>query len=189
MTFAETFFDFDEEVDRLNETIEDLEAEIDQLETEEQNNEDVDNSQQIEAHHQLIAELQSQRKGVVWARDQAFESNDFPQWDEDVDGVTLGALRAGAYGKMRDDLEADAEAGGGTSSTLLVAEGTVDAPYIDDSMSDVECVGAVAELHPFYREWASSRVNELVDPEASIHDEGNANDSDDSPARSHETET
>ena len=175
MTFAETFFDFDEEVERFDEAIGQLQDKIAELE-DEQATDDVDNSQQIDGLTQLISQLQSQRKGVIWARDRAYESEDFPGWDEDVDGVTLGALRAGAYGGMRDDIETDPDAGNGTTSTLMVAEGTVDAPYIDDGMSDVERVGAVANLHPYFREWAEGRINALIDPESSVHDEGNGND-------------
>lgn len=155
-TFNETYFDFDEEVQRLEERIDDLRANLNEM--------DDDAPQRAETAAQL-QQVESEKKGVIWARDRAYESEDFPQWDEDVDGVTLGGLRAGAYSGLQDDLSRDDDAGAGTTGTLLVAEGTVEAPYVDDSMTDVQRVGAVKQLHPFYRTWAEARVNALMDPE------------------------
>jgi hypothetical protein len=157
-TFNETYFDFDDAVEDLEEQIEEIDDAIG----------DLDDDDDSGAREYLTAQKQdlvSQKKGAIWARDHAYASDDFPQWDEDVDGVTLGALRAGAFGGLQDDIESDPNAGGGTSTNLLVAEGTVDAPYVDDSMSEAQRAGAVAQLHPYFRTWADARVNELMDPE------------------------
>lgn len=156
MTFNDTYYEFDQEVTRLEDAIDSLQDDAADL---------ADDNPQKERVLAEVNALQAQRKGVVWARDRAYESDDFPQWDDDVDGVTLGAIRAGTYGSLQDDLERDPNAGSGTSTNLLVAEGTVEAPYIDDSMSDAEQAGAVAQLHPWYRQWAEARINELLDPE------------------------
>lgn len=156
MTFNDTHFNFSEEADRLEQQIEKVEKELSELDSESPS------AEVLQAEKQ---ELQAQRKGVLWAQNSAYESDDFPQWDEDVDGVTLGALRASAYGNIQNDLEQDPDAGSGTSAILLIAEGTVEAPYIDDSMTDAQRAGAVGQLHPFYQKWAEARVNELMDPE------------------------
>lgn len=155
-TFNETHFDFDESTAALNDQIQEFRDKADDL--------DDDNSQK-DTFLAKAQQLESQRKGAVWARDRAAESDDFPQWDDDVDGVTLAALRAGAYGGLEDDLQQDPNAGSGTSTNLLVAEGTVDAPYVNEGMTDAQRAGAVAQLHPFYRKWAVARINELMDPE------------------------
>lgn len=156
-TFNETFVNFDESIEDLEEQIEELEAKASDLED--------DNPRRAQLLSQR-SRIDSQRKGAVWARDRAYESDDFPQWDEDVDGITLAALRAGAYGGLQDDVESDPNAGSGTSTNLLVAEGTVEAPYIDEGMSDADKAQAVSQLHPFFRNFAEGRINELMDPEA-----------------------
>lgn len=181
-TFAETRFEFDAEIERLDERIADLEAQVEEMDN---------GTPGADAVTATLQQLRTRKKGVVWARDHAHESDDFPQWDEAVDGVTFGGLRAGTYGGLRDDLDADPDAGSGTSSTLVVAEGTVEAPYIDDDMTETERVSAVAQLHPFYREWAEARITALMDPESDVHDagEGNGSNSDSSPAATSTSET
>ena len=170
MTFNETYYEFDAEIERLESQIQDLREQLNDLD---------ENSPQRPVIADELSSLQSQRQGVVWARDRAFENDDFPQWDEDVDGVTLGAIRAGTFGRLQDDVAGDPNAGGGTSTNLLVAEGTVvsptdgeQAPYVDSGMPDSQQAAAVAQLHPYYREWAQARINDLLDPES-----GNATNS------------
>ena len=180
-TFNETTVNFDGEVKRLQDRIDDLQEQLAELDADAPQREQVTST---------IQTLESHRKGVVWARDQAYESDDFPQWDEDADGITLGALRAGAYAGLRDDMEADPDAGGGTTGNLVVAEGTVEAPYIDDGMTDTERIGAVSQLHPFFRDWAEARITTLMDPEADLSDtEGNGTPSDGSLEKTPETTT
>ncbi len=181
-TFNETTVNFDDEVKRLQDRIDDLQDQLSELDAD---------APQRETIASTIQQLESHRKGVVWARDQAYKSDDFPQWDEDIDKITLGALRAGAYAALCDDIEADPDAGGGTSGNLVVAEGTVEAPYIDSGMTDAERIGAISQLHPFFRDWAEARITTLMDPEADIGstDEGNGTDSGDSPEKTPETTT
>jgi len=160
-TFNETEFVFDEEITRLQDEIDELRAKVDSA--------DQDNPQRREMGATL-QQLESERKGAVWARDNAYENPDFPTWASNADSVTLGGLRAGPYSDLQNDLENDSTAGSGTTAQLLVAEGTLKAPYIDDGMGETERAAAVASLHPFYRMWAEARINELMDPES-----GNAN--------------
>jgi len=163
VTFNETFFDFGDSVEALEDEIADLTEQLDEL--------NADNPMRAQLRSRR-SQLATQRKGAVWARDRAFVSEDFPVWDEDVDGVTLGAVRAGAFAGIESDV---ADAGGEGSSLLLIADGTVDAPYAGDDMTDEQEAAAVGQLHPYYRKWAEARIDELLDPE------GNATGSSDSP--------
>lgn len=163
MTFNETYFGFDESIKAIEDEIEDVKERLDNVE------------EGNPIRPQLLNErtqLASQRKGAIWARDRAHESDDFPEWDEDVDGVTLGAVRAGTM----EGIESEASnRDGGGAGLLLIADGTVEAPYVDDDMSDTERAAVVGQLHPYYRKWAEGRIDELFDPE------GNALGSSDSP--------
>jgi len=156
-TFNATRFEFDAEVVRIEGEIEDLQTDLEGL---------PDNSPKAPRLAQRIQDLQAQRKGVIWARGRAFESDDFPAWDEDVDDVTLGAITAGVYGRVQNDLGRDPDAGEGTANTLIVAEATVDAPYAGDDVSDEATIAAVAQLHPYFIQWAKDRVDDLLDPES-----------------------
>lgn len=162
-TFNVTYFDFDAEEERLSDDIDTIQEKIDELQEE-----DEDVSNQIAALQAQLSQLQSQRKGVVWARDSAPESDDFPQWDETVDGVKLGAVRASTFGNLQNDLESDPNAGSGTSDILYVADGTVEAPYADDDLSDTRLAGVVGNLHPWYIQWASAAIDRLMDPEGNV---------------------
>lgn len=159
-TFNQTYFDFDEEEDRLDAEIADLQDRIGEL----QGGED-DNSGTIQALQAQLSKLQSQRKGVIWARDTAPGHDDFAAWGEAAGGVTLGAVRASTFGNLQNDLESDPNAGSGTSDILYVADGTVDAPYTDDELSDKQLVGVVGQLHPYFIQWASAAIDRLMDPE------------------------
>jgi len=167
-TFNQTFFDFDEEEDRLDNEIADLRDRIGDA--------DKDTATALKAR---LSKLESQRKGVLWARDRAPNSDDFPMWDEAADGVTLGAVRASTFGNLQNDLESDPNAGSGTSDILLVADGTVEAPYLDESMGDKQLVGVVGKLHPYYIQFASACIDRLLDPTGPAG--GNAKPSEPSP--------
>jgi hypothetical protein len=160
-TFNHTSFNFDDEVSRLEARAEELQEEIAEAD-----------DAVAEVKSQQLRTVQCQRKGAVWARDRAFESDDFSMWDEDVDAVTLGAPRGGAWRDLQDEMEAAIDTGTGTTSTLLIVDGSVDVPYIDGDMSEGEAAHAVRQLHPFFLEWADARVNDLLDPEAEA---GNGN--------------
>jgi|GEM_PF-2083015 hypothetical protein len=181
-TFNQTHFDFDEEEQRLDSEIADLQDRIDELQ-----NVDGDNSETIAGLQGQVSKLQSQRKGVIWARDQAPENDDFGAWDEAADGVTLGAVRASTFGNMQNDLESDPNAGSGTSDILYVADGTVEAPYVDDDLSDKQLVGVVGNLHPYYIQWASAAIDRLMDPEGAAG--GNGTRSEPSPKATPTSET
>lgn len=152
MTFNETHYDFDEELERIRDEIADLEADINEAD-----------GPPVHKVEQLQS-LGAQRKGLIWARDRAYENPDFAFWDEDVSGVTIGAVTAGVYGRVQDDVGNEPDAGEGTANTLVVAEATVDAPYIGDS--DDATIAAVANCHPYYVQWAKDRVDDLLDPES-----------------------
>jgi len=160
-TFNATFFDFDEEEERLADEIADLEERIAGA--------DGDTATALQAR---LSKLESQRKGVVWARDRAPEDGDFQMWDEAADGVTLGAVRASTFGNLQNDLESDPNAGSGTSDILLVADGTVEAPYIDGGMGDKQLTGVVGQLHPWFIQWASAAIDRLMDPEGNATSSG-----------------
>lgn len=168
MTFNVTTIEFAASIAELEEQIEELTERLESLD---------EGNPLIPQIKQQRSQLKTQRKGAVWARDRAYESEDFSAWDEDVDAVTLGGVRAGAFAGIES--EARHRDGEGTD-LLLIADGTVDAPYIDDGMSDEQVAAAVGQLHPYYRAWASGRIDEIMDPEAGIV--GNANESSNSHA-------
>jgi len=171
-TFNKTHFDFAEEIDRLEDRIADLQAEADDKE---------DGSNEEAVLVETIQTLQTQRKGAIWAcpgrgeSEDAHEDDDFQMWDEPVEGVTLGAVRARTFANLENDLESDPNAGSGTSSILLIADGTLEAPYVGEDMRDAEIAGAVGKLHPWFLKWAEGRITALMDPE------GNATSSATSP--------
>jgi len=183
-TFNETDFDFDEEEDRLDDEIADLQDRIAEL----QDGDDV-NSDTLQTLQAQLSKLQSQRKGVVWARDTAPGHEDFPMWDEAADGVTLGAVRAATFGTMQNDLESDPNAGSGTSDILYVADGTVDAPFVSDDLSDKQLVGVVGQLHPWYIQWASAAIDRLMDPEGAAGGNGTRSETSPNETSTNETST
>ncbi|ELZ05379.1 hypothetical protein [Natrialba aegyptia] len=105
--------------------------------------------------------LQTQLQGIRWARDEAFEADYAPAWDEDVAEITLAGLTGGEFGAMQDDLESDG-AGSGAARVYQVERGTEDAPYIDDSMGEDQRISTVANLPVHYLIWAEARIGELT---------------------------
>lgn len=174
-TFNATRFEFDNEAARLRDEIDNLDERLAEA--------DNDNHAQVLVNRRQ--KLQSQRQGVIWARDHAAADDDFPMWDRDVDGVTLGGIRAGTYGDLQNDLSDDG--GPGDARTLTVADGTVEAPYLDDGMDDRERTATVKGLHPMYVMWAEGQINRIMDPTEET--EGNATDSEPSPKASPPTAT
>ncbi|MDQ2052840.1 hypothetical protein RBH26_20575 [Natronolimnohabitans sp. A-GB9] len=144
--------DFGEEVQRLEDEIDELENIINSI------GDDVDG----ETAHALLERLQSLQthlKGVKWARDEAFEADYAPMWDDDVDAITLAGLTGGEFGRMQDDLEG---AGSGAARVHQVEAGTEDAPYIDDSMDRDQRIATVSDLPVHYLMWAESRIDDLT---------------------------
>lgn len=106
-------------------------------------------------------ELNAQLAGVRWAQT-AHDGENVSEWDADVDSVTLAGLTGAEMGGLEDDIGNDGDAGSGTTRTLLVAEGTVDAPYIDGDMTDKQKVAAAGGLPITYLKWAEARINEMT---------------------------
>lgn len=156
MTFNETRIEFDDSIEALEAEIEEIAEKLDDLE---------DGNPMIPQLKSERSQLATQRKGAVWARDRAYESDDFPSWDEDVDGVTFGGVRAGAFAGIESEAR---DRGGEGTDLLLIADGTVKAPYVSSEMSDDQVAAAVGQLHPYFRAWASSRIDELMDPEGNV---------------------
>lgn len=156
MTLQEQRYDFDSEVDRI------------ELELQETAETLADLEEGNPARESLLNEgqqLDAQLAGVRWARDKAHLPSDeggAAVWTEDVDGVTLGGLTGGEFGRVSDELVAGDGAGGGATRVLLVANGTVAAPYIDDGMDDDERAANAGNLPITYLKWAEARVNELT---------------------------
>lgn len=103
-------------------------------------------------------QLERQLAGLQWATD--------PPDDDPIDGpieeVTLGGLNAGEY----LDVQAEtADEGGTVSKVIFAAKGVVDAPFIDDSMSEAERVQAVRDLPPQFHEWLATKVDDLSTPD------------------------
>jgi len=144
-------YDFDEEEQRLEDKIEELDDVLDDVD-------DADIQQRFETER---TQLQTHLEGVRWARDEAHDAEYAPMWDEDVDAVELGGLTGGEFGALEDDV---GEHGGGSGAVRVyqVAKGTVDAPYVDDSMDDDQLVATVSNLPVAYLKWAQNRIDALT---------------------------
>ncbi|MDF9748360.1 hypothetical protein [Natrinema salsiterrestre] len=144
-------YDLDEEVQRLEDKIAELDDVLEDIED--------DNPVAQRFENERVG-LETTLEGVRWARDEAFEADYAPQWDEDADTITLGGLTAGEFGSIEDDI-ADGS-GQGAVRIYQVARGTVDAPYVDDGMDDDQQIGAVSQLPLAYTKWAQTRIDELT---------------------------
>lgn len=145
-------YDLDEEVQRL----EDKAAELDDV------LEDVDDGNPAaEPLQNERAGIEAALVGVRWARDDAFEADYVPQWDEDVNEITLGGLTAGEMAQLEDDIGTN---GGGTGAARIyqVAKATVDAPYIDADADEDQRISAVSGLPGPYVKWAEARIDDLT---------------------------
>jgi hypothetical protein len=100
-------------------------------------------------------EIDTYLKGLRWAVD---------EWDADI--ITLSGLTGGEFGRVEDQVVSAAEQGGqpgsGATRVHLVASGTVDAPYVEDDMSEQQRIGAVSQLPITFLKWAEYRVDELT---------------------------
>lgn len=143
-------YDFDEEIDRIEDEIDDLEEVIEAID---------EGNPQAPAVMERYQSLQTHLQGVRWARDEAFEADYADAWDEDVDAVTLGGLTGGEFGKIQDDAQGS---GSGAARIYQVEAGTVDAPYLDDGMDDDERIATVSGLPIHYLMWAEARIDDLT---------------------------
>lgn len=142
MTLQEKRYNFEEEIERF-------ESELKETAQEAAGLDDANPAKQ-----DLLQEgrkLDSHLAGVRWANE---------EWD--VEGVTLGGLTGGEFGKVEDGLRQEGNAGGGATRVFLVESGTVDAPYVDESMSQDERTAAVAQLPITYLKWAKAQIDDLT---------------------------
>lgn len=147
-------YDFDEEVDRIESDIAELEAVVDQA---------GDVSADNEAARSVLQELQALQthlRGVKWARDEAYDAEWCGAWDEDVNTVTLGGLTGGEFGRMQDSLQGNG-GGQGAARVYQVEAGTVEAPYVDDSMDENQRIATIADLPAPFLMWAEAQIDEL----------------------------
>ncbi|WP_256394117.1 hypothetical protein [Natronoarchaeum rubrum] len=144
-------YDFDEEEQRLEDKLDELDDVLDDVD-------DADIRQRFENER---PQLRAHLEGVRWARDEAYDAEYAPMWDADVDAVTFGGLTGGEFGALEDDV---GEHGGGSGAVRVyqVAKGTVEAPYVDDSMGDDERIGTVSQLPVAYLKWARDRIDALT---------------------------
>lgn len=83
----------------------------------------------------------------------------------DADSITLGALTNGERNRVREVVQ-DAS-GSGVQQNAYVAQGTVDAPYLEHDPESTtlgqfkDTVAAVADLHPAFVDWAESEITDL----------------------------
>lgn len=152
---------FDDSIDELEADIEELTEQLDGLSSDNPVYERLRGRQQ---------RLTIQRKGAIWARDQAHEAEDIPAWDAPTEAITFETVAAGAYQRVVQD--ATSTDGQAAASVRLVAAATAEAPYVDGDMGRRERVAAVADLHPYFLEWAEARVTELLDPEGNVTGSG-----------------
>lgn len=146
----------------LAEELEALEAEREQLlgEVAEMDDGNPEAASKIERGRDLDAHLD----GLEWAID-AHEDDAVPEWDQDVETITLGGLTGGEYGKLEQDLTEAAQQSdqgvAGAERVYQVRAGTVDAPYLDPGAEDVTQIAAVASLPVGFLKWAQSVVDDL----------------------------
>lgn len=145
-------YDLNDEVQRLADRIDELDAVLEDVD---------DGNPAAEPLQNERVGLETALEGVRWARDDAFDADYAPQWDEATGEITLGGLTAGEFGSLEDDI---GTGGGGSGAARIyqVAKGTVDAPYVDGSMDDDEQIGAVSQLPVSYTKWAEARIDELT---------------------------
>jgi len=123
--------------------------------------------------------LEHQLAGVQWALD---EFGDGADADDAGPGpaVTLGALTAGEYARVRDEVATQRDLLVGSEQTetdaagarqlAFVAAGVVDGPFIDES-TPTRLVGfderrdAVAALAPQFVSWLEDAIDDLTTPD------------------------
>jgi len=101
-------------------------------------------------------EIDTYLHGLNWALE---------EWETDT--VTFSGLTGGEFGRVEDSVVSSAaergeQLGGGATRVYLVASGTVDAPYLDDEMTEEQRIGAVSQLPITYLKWAEYRIDELT---------------------------
>jgi len=160
-------YDFDEEVQRLEDNLGELEDALGEM--------GADHNARPELV-ELRTSLETQLNGVRWARDDAADADYLPAWDEDVDAVTLAGLTGGEVAGKQDSLPAGA--GDGALRVEFVAAGSphpedddvqsrgldvpAPAPYVGPGQSEEERIAVVSDLPHPYQEWAHQQVDSLT---------------------------
>lgn len=147
MPLNEERINFDEEIERLEQEREAIAEQAASL--------DEGNPKRSELVQDGI-DIDTYLQGLRWARD---------EWD--VDTITLSGLTGGEFGRVEDAVVSAAaeqgdQPGSGVTRVHLVASGTVDAPYIEDDMSERERLASVSQLPIMFLKWAEHRVDELM---------------------------
>lgn len=154
MTFREREFVFSEEIDRLEAEREELAAEVAEL---------PDDHPQRAQKAKRGLELDKHLDGVEWAAT-AHDDGEFPQWDADVDGVTLAGITGGEFGSIKGEVSEASQNNLSPQQVELVEKvrmGTVEAPYLDGDMTETDEIAAVAGLPVGFLEWASDQIGDL----------------------------
>jgi hypothetical protein len=154
MTFREREIDLEEEIERIEAERQDLAATVAEM---------AEDNPQRQRKAQNGAELDAHLDGLEWALS-AHEDGDVPQWDTEVESITLAGLTGGEFGAMGGEIAEGAQRGQSAQQVQRVAKvrmGTVDAPYLDGAQSDTQEIAAVAGLPIGFLRWADAKIDEL----------------------------
>lgn len=101
--------------------------------------------------------------GLYWAIHQAADDEDVPEWDDDVDTITLSGLNGEEYGALEGELDEVGEDRNPKKVERVyhVRDGTADAPYVGGDMSELEETHAVGTLPKEFLLWADWRIDRL----------------------------
>lgn len=151
MPLREETYNLAEEVDRIEAELQDIAEQVADLDANNPARQDL-----LEDGQSLDAQL----KGVRWAKT-AHEDDAVGVWDADTDEIRLGGLTGGEFGRLQDDISG-ADLGQGGVRTIMVARGTLDAPYVPADGDEDQAVGNTSQLPVTYLKWAQNRINDLT---------------------------
>ncbi|ELZ84392.1 hypothetical protein C453_12636 [Haloferax elongans ATCC BAA-1513] len=149
-------YNFTDEIDRIADEIADLQARLDDLDEA-----DGDTDQAIKTVRGQITWLEAQQRGARWARDEAHLSADeggVVSWDHQVDSVELAGLTGGELARVSKEVTDPIPA---VRRIHMVALGTEDAPFHDETAPYGDRVATVGDLPAAYIKWAYGRVDDL----------------------------
>jgi len=149
-------YQLEEEVERIDERIDELVGEVAEL----------DEGNPLRAQKRSEGqELERHLAGLQWA---IAPPEDEPR--EPYEEITLGALNAGEFADVTDslsDLQDGQTPKNGAGQIVFAAKGIVNAPFIDEDMTEEQKIAAVAQLAPQFHEWIQARVDDLSTPDVS----------------------
>ena len=154
MTFSETEYDLEAELATVTDKLEENLDETAQM--------DVDHPQ-YSVKVQEGEQLEKAKRGLEWATSDPAADERFPQWDENVDTITLAGLSGGEIdtvqgGILDDDEDRSLQE---IARTHQVRAGTVDAPFVGDDMGKDTELYAVYNLPDEILTWAEWRIDDL----------------------------